>query len=47
MSDKEKSEKKVDNSSKSTTDNKDSNELEVSSKKSLSVKENLDKSEKK
>ena len=47
MSDKEKSEKKVDNSSKSTTDNKDSNELEVSSKKSLPVKENLEKSEKK
>ena len=47
MSDKEKSEKKVDNSSKSTTDNKDSNELEVSSKNSLPVKENLEKSEKK
>ena len=47
MSDKEKSEKKVDNSSKSTTDNKDSNELEVSSKKSLPVKENQEKSKKK
>ena len=41
MSDKEKSEKKVDNSSKSTTDKKDSKKTEVSSKKSLSVKEKV------
>ena len=47
MSDKEKSEKKVNNSSKSTTDKKDSKKTEVSSKKSLSVKEKVVKTKKK
>ena len=47
MSDKEKSEKKVDNSSKSTTDKKDSKKTEVSSKKSLAPKEKAVKSKKK
>ncbi len=47
MSDKEKSEKKVDNSSKSATDNKDPKKLEVSSKEPLPVGDKVDKAEKK
>ena len=47
MSDKEKSEKKVDNSSNSAADNKDSKELEVTSNDSLPAKGKVDKAKKK
>ena len=47
MSDKEKSEKKVANSSKSAADNKETKELKVSSKKPIPVEDKVDKAEKK
>ena len=47
MSDKEKSEKKVANPSKSTADNKETNELKVSSKEPLPIEDKVDKAEKK
>ena len=47
MSDKEKSEKKVANSSKSAADNKETKELKVTSKKPIPVEDKLDKAEKK
>ena len=47
MSDKEKSEKKVANSSKSAADNKETKELKVTSKKPIPVENKLDKAEKK
>ena len=47
MSDKEKSEKKVVNSSKSAADNKETKELKVTSKKPIPVEDKLDKAEKK
>ena len=47
MSDKEKSEKKVSNSSKSAADNKETKELKVSSKKPIPVEDKVDKAEKK
>ena len=47
MSDKEKSEKKVANSSKSAADNKETKELKVTSKKPIPVEDKVDKAEKK
>ena len=47
MSDKEKSEKKVANPSKSAADNKETKELKVSSKKPIPVEDKVDKAEKK
>ncbi len=47
MSDKEKSEKKVANPSKSTADNKETKELKVSSKEPLPIEDKVDKAEKK
>ena len=47
MSDKEKSEKKVANSSKSAADNKETKELKVTSKKPILVEDKVDKAEKK
>ena len=47
MSDKEKSEKKVANSSKSSTDNKETKELKVTSKKPIPIEDKVDKAEKK
>ena len=47
MSDKEKSEKKVANTSKSSTDNKETKELKVTSKKPIPVEDKVDKAEKK
>ena len=47
MSDKEKSEKKVANSSKSAAENKETKELKVTSKKPISVEDKVDKAEKK
>ena len=47
MSDKEKSEKKVANSSKSAADNKETKELKVSSKEPLPIEDKVDKAEKK
>ena len=47
MSDKEKSEKKVANSSKSAADNKETEELKVTSKKPIPVEDKVDKAEKK
>ena len=47
MSDKEKSEKKVANPSKSAADNKENKELKVSSKKPIPVEDKVDKAEKK
>ena len=47
MSDKEKSEKKIANSSKSAADNKETKELKVSSKKPIPVEDKVDKAEKK
>ena len=47
MSDKDKSEKKVDNSSNSAADNKDSKELKVTSNDSLPVEDKVDKTKKK
>jgi len=47
MSDKEKSEKKVANSSKSAADNKETKELKVTSKKLIPVEDKVDKAEKK
>ena len=47
MSDKEKSEKKVANSSKSAADNKETKELKVTSKKPIPVEDEVDKAEKK
>ncbi len=47
MSDKEKSEKKVVNSSKSAADNKETKELKVTSKKPIPVEDKVDKAEKK
>ena len=47
MSDKEKSEKKVSNSSKSAADNKETKELKVTSKKPIPVEDKVDKAEKK
>jgi hypothetical protein len=46
MSDKEKSEKKVANSSKSAADNKETKELKVTSKKPIPVEDKVDKAEK-
>ena len=47
MSDKEKSEKKVANSSKSAAENKETKELKVTSKKPIPVEDKVDKAEKK
>ena len=47
MSDKEKSEKKVANSSKSAADNKETKELKVTSKKPIPIEDKVDKAEKK
>ena len=47
MSDKEKSEKKIANPSKSAADNKETKELKVSSKKPIPVEDKVDKAEKK
>ena len=47
MSDKEKSEKKVANSSKSAADNKETKELKVTSKRPIPVEDKVDKAEKK
>ena len=47
MSDKEKSEKKVANSSKSSTDNKETKELKVTSKKPIPIEDKVDKAGKK
>ena len=47
MSDKEKSEKKVANSSKSAVENKETKELKVTSKKPIPVEDKVDKAEKK
>ena len=47
MSDKEKSEKKVANSSKSAADNKETKELKVTSKEPLPIEDKVDKAEKK
>ena len=47
MSDKEKSEKKVANSSKSAAENKETKELKVTSKKPMPVEDKVDKAEKK
>ena len=45
MSDKEKSEKKVANPSKSAADNKETKELKVSSKEPLPIEDKVDKAE--
>ena len=47
MSDKEKSEKKIANPSKSAADNKETKELKVSSKKPIPIEDKVDKAEKK